>query len=148
MLQTARSKCWDNEFYRIPIWYWLASQKKSFIIDLELDIITQEIDSKLEMNTTSHKNVTGFIFHFHGISKPWDKFLTWLFVISSILSLSVLLFYVLLNFLLPNSIHHFLLLKTKICLFLHARAIVLCHDIMKYFDSNKNCNIEIKHSDI
>lgn len=40
--------------------------KKSFIIDLELDIITQEIDSKLEMNTTSHKNVTGFIFHFHG----------------------------------------------------------------------------------
>lgn len=98
--------------------------KKSFIIDLELDIITQEIDSKLEMNTTSHKNVTGFIFHFHGISKPWDKFLTWLLVISSILSLSVLLFYVLFNFLLPNSIHHFLLLKTKICLFLHARAIV------------------------
>lgn len=95
------------------------------------------------MNTTSHKNVTGFIFHFHGISKPWDKFLTWLFVISSILSLSVLLFYVLLNFLLPNSIHHCLLLKTKICLFLHARAIVLCHDIMKYFDSNKKLNIPI-----
>lgn len=49
MLQIAHSRCWDNAFYRIPIWY--LRHKKSFSIDLELDIINKEIDSNLEMRT-------------------------------------------------------------------------------------------------
>lgn len=100
------------------------------------------------MNIILYKNVIGFIFYFYGIFKLWDKFFIWFFVISSILFFLVLFFYVLLNFLLLNSIYYCLLLKIKICLFLYVCVIVLCYDIMKYFDFNKNCNIEIKYFDI